>query len=185
MRTIYTRPSFLKAKDLNREAGFTLLFAVLVGSLLFTIGVSIANLAVKELVLSSAGKESEKAFYAADMGTECALYFDVQVPGTFPSSVGVIPTDLSPGDILSENIKCNGINKIDLTYISSTLNSATTSFQIMFPDLASCAYVTVGKTKPDAKKKYPGSTLIESRGQNDCGNRDNSRRVERALRVRY
>lgn len=64
-------------QNINRQKGFTLTFAILVGALLLSIGISMANLALKELALSSIGKESRSAFYAADSGIECAIFWDV------------------------------------------------------------------------------------------------------------
>lgn len=155
----------------SSTAGFTLLFAVLVGGLLFSIGIAIANIALKEIVLASAGKESETAFYAADTGTECALYWDLRVGATFPNSETASRRS---------SITCNR-SPISLTVTGQTSSAATTVFRINFSP--SCADVVVGKTKPQGGA--PGSTVIESRGRNDCGAGDNPARVERALRVRY
>src|SRR3989338_2338056 len=60
------------------EAGFTLLLAALVGSIVLAIGSSIFVIAQKQLILSSIGRESQFAFYAADTGAECALYWDIR-----------------------------------------------------------------------------------------------------------
>lgn len=150
----------------GRARGFTLLFAVLVGSLLFSLGVAIANLTLKELAFSGAGKESETAFFASDSGTECALYWDLRVGNTFPNS------NSAPR---RSSIVCNGL-ALSLTVTGQTSSAATTTFRESFSP--SCADVIVGKTRA-------GSTVIESRGRNDCGVGDNPARVERALRVRY
>src|SRR3989344_4229619 len=58
--------------------GFTLLFAMIISSIVLSIGLGIFNIALKELVLSSAARESQFAFFAADTGTECALYWDIR-----------------------------------------------------------------------------------------------------------
>ncbi len=163
-----SRHSHPHSPDSHRGRGFTLLFAVLIGSLLFTVGVAIANLAVKELALSAAGMASEEAFYAADTGTECALYWDLRVTGVFPKSAFDAKNAKS-------SIKCNSAN-VDLSHDSVEDDAATTTFSIMLG--SGCAEVTVGKTRS-------GRTIIESRGRNDCGTNDNPGRVERALRVRY
>jgi hypothetical protein len=60
------------------SAGFTLFYAVLVASLLLAIGLAIFNITFKEVVLSSGARESANAFYAADTGLECALYWDLK-----------------------------------------------------------------------------------------------------------
>lgn len=60
------------------EQGFTLLLAALVASITLALGTSIFGIVQKELILSSIGRDSQHAFYAADSGAECALYWDVR-----------------------------------------------------------------------------------------------------------
>lgn len=139
------------------QKGFTLLFAALAGSLLFSAGIAIANLAVRELALSSAGRESQFAFYAADTGAECALYWDMQ-EGIFDGSpvlFNCVGRDITPAQ-----------------------NGTKASFTVRLGDAAGapCAVVEVDKAD---------GTRIESRGRNDCGAGENPGRVERAIRVRY
>lgn len=62
----------------KKEAGFTLLLAALVASIAVALGASIFGIAQKELTLSSIGRDSQFAFYAADTAAECALYWDVR-----------------------------------------------------------------------------------------------------------
>jgi len=162
--------SSLNAKrcTLNASPGFTVLFAVLIGSILFSIGIAIAHLSTKEILLSVAGKQSEIAFFAADTGIECALYYDLRVGDIFPES--------SAGSV-GGPIVCSGNNNVTVTLDDSDSTAATSTFQIDFSP-SGCAEVFVGKT-------VTGSTVIESRGRNDCGGGVNRARVERALRVRY
>jgi len=138
------------------RSGFTLLFSVLIGSLLFSVGMAIANLATREVVLSAAGKESEAAFFAADTGVECTLYWDRR-GNKFP--VGGPPSSFSCAK----------------ETIFPTLLGSVFSFTLKLEG-TTCALVRVDKTT---------GTVIESRGRNDCGSGDNPARVERALRVRY
>jgi len=56
--------------------GFTLLLAALVASIVLALGTSIYEIATKEVQLSSLGRDSQFAFYAADTAAECALYWD-------------------------------------------------------------------------------------------------------------
>ena len=63
-------------KEKKNEAGFTLLIAALVASVVLALGASIFDLAQKEVTLSSIGRDSQFAFYAADTAAECALYWD-------------------------------------------------------------------------------------------------------------
>jgi len=63
---------------LKNQKGFTLLLAALVASIVLALGTSIFGLVQKEIILSSIGRDSQYAFYAADTGAECALYWDVR-----------------------------------------------------------------------------------------------------------
>ena len=60
------------------KGGFALLFSVLVSSLLLTIGLSIFSIALKELAISTATRQSIHAFYAADSGREYIKYLDTK-----------------------------------------------------------------------------------------------------------
>ncbi len=67
-----------KNKFTNKK-GFALLFSVLISSLLLTIGLSIFSVALKELAISTATRQSIHAFFAADSGREYLLYKDIKV----------------------------------------------------------------------------------------------------------
>lgn len=60
------------------EQGFTLLLAALIASIVLALGISISGIVQKELILSSIGRDSQFAFYAADSAAECALYWDIR-----------------------------------------------------------------------------------------------------------
>lgn len=63
-------------KRSNSKKGFALLIATLVSGLFLAISAVIFQIAYVELLLSSVGRDSQFAFYAADTGAECALYWD-------------------------------------------------------------------------------------------------------------
>ncbi len=149
------------------ECGFAIIFAVLIGSIFLFLGIFIAHVSFKEIILSSAGKQSETAFFAADTGTECALYWDFRVGGTFPKS---------SSESVRSPITCNGTS-VPVALEASTATAATSTFTLNFSPKG-CVLVKVGKT-------VSGSTVIESRGRNECTSGVNPSRVERALRVRY
>jgi hypothetical protein len=65
-------------KKLRDQKGFTLLLAALVASIVLSLGSSIFLIAKKQVTLSSLGRDSQFAFYAADTGAECALYWDIR-----------------------------------------------------------------------------------------------------------
>lgn len=69
----------MKTFNLKNNKGFALLFSILISSILLTIGLSIFNIALKELAISTATRQSIHSFYAADSGLEYALYLDLIV----------------------------------------------------------------------------------------------------------
>jgi len=60
----------------NNDGGYTLLFAMIVASIVLALGVSLLTISRKEFVLSSNATQSTDAFYAADSGVGCAEYWD-------------------------------------------------------------------------------------------------------------
>ncbi len=161
-----------------------MLFAVLVSSVLLSIGLSIFNLTLKELTLSSSGRESQFSFYAADTGVECALYWDFKSP----SQVAYATSSNSQSGfwrdtfIDSDAPSCLGAS---LSYnfknaSSTTATTGVTRFNLTIPSGA-CATVSV--TKDYANPSIP-VTSIDSRGYNTCDQTDPNR-VERALKVTY
>jgi hypothetical protein len=81
----------------TRQNGFALLFSVLTASLVLSVGLAILNLTLKEFVLSSQIRDSQFAFYAADAGLECALYWDLKHPEYAGSIFGFYANSLSNG----------------------------------------------------------------------------------------
>ena len=62
----------------TRQRGFTLLIAALVASIVLSFASAIFDIAQKQVALASLSQQSQYAFYAADTGAECALYWDVR-----------------------------------------------------------------------------------------------------------
>ena len=159
----------------KKTKGVTLLLAVFISTMALTLGIGVFNLVYGQLRLSGAAKESFIAFYAADSGVECALYWDWRVAQEEESTV--FPANEDEADEGSETIECNGDSEVEVSVLSSISNAATSTFSLTFVP-SGCVDVIVGKTSA-------GSTVIESRGRNECGPGVNPGRVERALRVRY
>jgi len=157
-------PSFV----LHAKRGFALLYSVLVASLLLAIGLSIFNITIKELVLSSSARDSEFAFFAADTGTDCALYWDY-VGGAFSTE--------DP----AASVNCAGQTAPVTTEVDG--ENSTHAFSLdLGADNPYCTDVTVEKTSIEGGLFR--STTIVSRGYNTC-DAENPRRVERAIRVNY
>jgi len=153
-------------KRKNEKSGFALLIAVVVSSVVLTIGISIINTALKEVVLASTVRNSLSGFYTADSAIECALYWD-NIRGRFgtPSyfSIGA-PTEIECGGMITSVIGGSHFSLIN----TSDLN-------------APCADVNVSSVSvgPDEER-----VIMRGLGSNTC-DLNNSKRVERALEVRY
>ncbi len=57
----------------HEQSGFALLLTIVVVSVVLAIGLSLLDITVKQLSLSSTARDSEVAFHAANAGIECAL----------------------------------------------------------------------------------------------------------------
>lgn len=144
----------------SNQKGFTLFMAMVITATLLLIAGGVANLAIRQSLISNAGKESQMAFYAADTGMECALYWDINNPS------GSSAFSVSTGS----NIVCN-----DQT-VTVGGSSVSTFGPINFAPDPYCVFVTV--------EKNGTATEIESRGYNTC-DLSSPRRVERAVRASY
>ena len=164
----------MNAPRTQHEKGFTMFYAVLVASLLLAVGVAIANISYKELILSSTSKESQQAFYAADMGVECVLLHEFGVLGGSP-----FPRDDTES---FTGLTCaNTPAVLESGYPILSSDAATTTFTLDFntTGIDKCVTVEVAKWRTPAGKRR---TKIDARGYNTCDTL-NLRRVERGLRA--
>src|SRR3989338_5938373 len=128
---------FIKKRPTPYEAGsfhsgFVLLFAVTLSAILLAIGLGVANIALKEVKFGTNARDANNAFFAADIGVECALYNDKSTVDKFPS------------DGPATMIKCANTN------IMPSFSSGVYNFVIPELDssMHSCAKVTVDKSNP-------------------------------------
>ncbi len=158
-----------------KNRGFTLFIAALLASLLTALGLSMFTIAQKELILSSLGRDSQYAFYAADSGAECAMYWDFHHDAFNDSTV------------FSGSPKCSNKNLADFPTnqgdgtpdgVNGLGGRSSSSFWFSVDGF--CSYVTV------IKSNTAPHTTIESLGYNTgCGDHDNPRRLERAVRATF
>lgn len=171
------------------HAGGTLLIALVIASVVLSVGISISGIVSKELVLLSITRNSGSAFYAADGALECALYWDVKNPNNetvFATSSDSIPA-VNPvycwgtPDVRTENIPgCPGSGWC----VEQAATRATTTFVVWFDRNDSerpCAEVKVSKEDMGGNVIR---TTIDARGRSSCDSND-QRRVERGLKVSY
>ena len=174
----------------QKKSGFTLLYAILTISVLIAVGISMLDIAIRELVISSSGRDSQFAFYAADSGIECALFWDLRASATSAFATSTPVSILCNGQSITTASQSVPTNPIVSSRIGGGGNANPTSiFYLNFNSGATplpyCAIVTVTKTED---RTIPANayilTKIESRGYNSCAS-GNLRRVERAIRVQY
>ncbi len=85
----------------HTQRGFALLIAIIFMSVMLSFGLALGSVSYKQQVLASSAVQSQYAFYAADAGLECALYYDQQqnffaYPPSDPPSAPAIVCDNSP-----------------------------------------------------------------------------------------
>ncbi|MFA6536172.1 MAG: hypothetical protein WC250_02590 [Candidatus Paceibacterota bacterium] len=155
----------------SRRSGFTMLFAVLISGVLMAIGISIFNISIKEVRLSSTARDSNLAFYASDTGRECAIYWDMaakkKLNGTDAYGFAT-STDNSVAIISADQFSCGGQIK-DFQITVRTSDKATTKFTIQLGgdfDLPYCADVAVTKVKNYDTDTF--DTNISAQGHNTC-----------------
>lgn len=147
--------------------GFTLLMAVLVSGILLSLGFAIYNIVSKELILTSSGRESQFAFYAADSGIECALYWDYQRSAFSTSS----PTQP----------ECGGspVGGYEVSFDAGSGTYTTTfNFSLGESETDPCVSVEVSRLE------NPTRTTLTAAGYNTCVT-TSPRRLERSIQVRY
>ena len=156
------------------ERGFTILLAALVASLILSLGVSIFSIARKSITLSTLGRDSQYAFYAADTAAECALYWDDASRDAFSTS--------SPAD----SIRCDDPdppNPVTVTNNLPTWPNTTFTIGVAMPlELNNrCAIVTV------TKRDIAPYTTIHADGYNvPCADRaSNPRTLQRSVELNY
>ncbi|MEI6480191.1 MAG: hypothetical protein WCO12_01550 [bacterium] len=191
----------LKKTNINKKikpnlvSGFTILFAVLVSSIVLALGLGIVAITMKEVQLSGAGRDSQLSFYAADSGAECGFYWDLKGENFATSSVGGISVNNLSSMTCAGGENLNQDKPSDISGIAKGVDSgsgsldATTTFWIYMATTNGnvgdpskpCAQVQVGKHADSVGGQI--RTIIDSRGYNTCA--DNPRRLERGYQIQY
>ena len=179
--------------------GFVLLYALLVASIVLVIGLTLSNIILKQLIISSVSREMNAAYYASNAGRECIRFMSaaqgaansivdsIDPPGSGAALLsGVQISCADPGNVTVEtsptyewtnNLPPNPFannNQLFYTYTDgNTLNNRK-----------ACADIDVG---PFNQKNNTGENfdfgVVWSRGYNaECGTTgDFNRKVERKL----
>jgi len=162
----------------KNNRGFTLMLAALVASLLTALGLAMFSIAKKEIVLSSLGRDSQFAFYAADTGAECALHWDFKY-GAFSTST-VYTSTSTPATCADQVLQDFPTDWGEGTADGVVGLGGGDQTKFWFETEGNCVYVTVTK-----QSMHP-HTVVESLGYSTaCADVDNQRRLERAVRASF
>lgn len=71
----------------QKDKGFLLLFSIVISSILLAIALTVTSISYNKISFSNSSQKSSEAFYAANLGMECALSYDLKSDG---SSFGVV-----------------------------------------------------------------------------------------------
>lgn len=157
----------------NTERGFTILLAALVASLVLSLGIAIFSIARKSITLSTLGRDSQYAFYAADTAAECILYWD--------SIHDAFATDTPMATIRCDDPDPPNPLTVAITQPTWPGTVYTIGGATPFEVNGYCAVVTV--TKNDG----PPYTSIHADGYSvPCAERDtNPRTLQRSVELNY
>src|SRR3989344_6520109 len=105
----------------NQQAGFVLLYAVLVSGIVLGVGLNLVNLLTKQIILSSIGRNSQFAYYAADAGKQCAYFWYTSLYPVFGEPLGGViesptdlPLELRGPDNAGAKIYCRGTGPVEV-----------------------------------------------------------------------
>ncbi len=170
----------------NTEKGIALLFTVLLTSMLLLVALGISNIVFKELVFSSEARDSDKAFFAADTGIECALYLDKGGPDY---ATGIFIDPATAITTTPRYCRTRGYGPTS-SFLTGPTGTADT-YQFVVPVGNQCAQVTVDKDYTAGGISY---TRFQAIGYNVSApatgtacivGTPNVRVVSRAIEVKY
>jgi Tfp pilus assembly protein PilX len=154
-----------------KPRGFTLLVSVIFSTVVLSVGLALADVAYKQVILASNARQSEYAFYAADAALECALYADQKQNVFYYNFSGSMGNP-------ALNIVCEGYNVTNYAVSQTGGNLRTTSFTIP------CTGGTGTQSSVIVYKNINNSTTIDASGFNTC-NAFDPNRVERGVKASY
>lgn len=153
----------------NQEAGFILLFAVTLSSILLAVALGVASIAEKEIKFGTSIRETNDAFLAADTGIECAIFHDKSSATAFPMEGQETSINCASSNI---RVTWNGIHNFAIEGLGSDGESCT-KVNVIKEELTELSVI---KTTIIAKGYNIGDVGCEDPGMD---------RVEREIQVSY
>jgi Tfp pilus assembly protein PilX len=164
--------------QLKKKSGFAMLFTVLIISLMLAIGLGISDLTYKQTLLSSLAQDSQLAFYQADSGVECGLYYNNSQfsRNTYVSTSAAVAAGDPGGPTASLSLTCgNTPNNMSLVAAQSYTNYFVYQENVA-GGTTPCFSITFDKTDPVKDS-------VSASGFSTC--QSTPQQVERGLNVTY
>ncbi len=165
----------IKRKKEKQEKGIALVIAIILIGVSLMVSIGVSDIFLKEFSFSVFNQKSNKAFYAADSGMECASYWDITGKIFLaPSDPTVLANPLIFPDV--GNVPCLGENINNTWYYSGLIDDGTNySYSLIF-DLSfndnRCVKISVKKEEVILTGAI--NTIIESYGYDVGINTDDS-----------
>lgn len=158
--------------------------AALVASIVLMLGSSIFSIAQKQVILSSIGRDSQFAFYAADTAAECALYYDIRLQafGTAEDpTVATVTCDKAAdgSDLTADTTIVDGGSAATSTFMLDLFGRNV--FTNTAASATNCVEVTI------AKNPTSPFTVIHADGYSTpcAGITTSARALQRSIELRY
>ena len=181
-------------KFLNNKNGYTLLFSIIVASIVLSIAAFILSTSRKQFILSSVARDSTIAVYAADGGTQCVVEAFYKGKLATSSSATVVcngETVSKPFSKLAvgtEDVSMGLYNDGPSGYRKIEQTPQDSPIQFIFPN-NTCVRIVVTVGFDNVTKEH--KVIFDSRGYNiansgPCvGTPPSPRAIERAIRTLY
>lgn len=177
----------------QKKTGIVLLYALLVSSVVLVIGLTLSNIILKQLIISSISREMNHAYYTANSGREC-VNFLFRIQSTFlsddaPTGITRLPYKCDDSNLDIGNI---GASFTDLENKEITINYTRPGNNPDGEDVTSCSLINlVARDDDDAVGGSRDDEFKEAtiQGYNtECDNdgpQVNNRTVERVLCINF
>jgi Tfp pilus assembly protein PilE len=186
---------------INYNKGYTLLFSIIVASVVLSIAAFILSVSRKQFILASVSRDSTMAIYAADSAIQCALesYYKADLATSTLVNGNFVPK--------SATVNCNN-ELVSSPYINAPQNESFSLYNLkndavfrveetdpsqplaFYNSNNSCAFITIIQGYDATNNGH--KTIIEARGYSSnysppCAPNSpyNPRNVERAIRLIY
>jgi Tfp pilus assembly protein PilX len=123
-------------KTNTSQSGFALLMTLIVVTVVISIGLTLLDLSVKQIRLSTNAKDSEIAFHAAYAGMECARYVRRVSSDQMTSGQAITPSCFSAA------ANSNTVRTIPQSQITGDGEAYLYNYSITWEDGAHCSQVT-------------------------------------------